>query len=152
MGLAYPLQDEFATVEELQDALVAPDMYLKTALYHTLCVGMESGRLRGMTPISQHKGLPDMLSIAYEAHFRTELHACISVAGYRHSYSKEATHERAQFFKKIIAVVKMDRANNTATAWTNRVQYLRDAGITSEDNPHEDATEHGGVDFDDDMF
>jgi hypothetical protein len=100
MALAEPLQEEFANVEELQKALAAPDMYLKTALYHTLCVGMESGRLRGMSPISQHKGLPDMLSIAYEAHFRTELHACMAVAGYRHSYSKEATHERAQFFKK----------------------------------------------------
>ena len=102
MALAEPLQEEFANVEELQKALVAPDMYLKTALYHTMCVGMESGKLRGMSPTTQHSGLPDMLSIAYEAHFRTELHACVSAPGYCHSYRKETTQQRALFFKKCL--------------------------------------------------
>jgi hypothetical protein len=113
---------------------------------------MESGKLRGMVPITTHCGLPDMLSISYEAHFRVELFQSCTMAGYRHSYSKDALKNRALFFKDLLPTVKEDRELNAAKAWEAREASLTAEGIFLAAAADEDANEHGGVDFDDDLY
>ena len=152
MKVANVIKDDVSTVQELQDALVSPDMYLLPLLYSALCAGMESGRLRAMEARTQQAALPDMISIAYEAHFRLELYQTCTMQGYRHSYSREALKDRAVFFKKMCKVVKTDRENNATQAWSTRQEALQMAGVYEADDMVEDATEHGGVDFDDDAF
>jgi hypothetical protein len=144
--------DDCPTIECLQRALISRDMYLFPKLYDALCAGMESGRLRGMDVRSKHVGLPDMLSIAYEAHFRVELYKTCTMQGYRHSYTNVCLKERAVFFQKMLKVVKSDRERNAAAAWTARQTQLVATGVFQAHDISEDAMEHGGVAFDDDAF
>jgi hypothetical protein len=152
MKLTTEMLEDFKDIEELREALVSSDMYTFNHLYNILCLGMESGKIRGMNLRTKHVGLPDMLSISYEAHFRCELHWTMSTQGYRHSYSKEALKYRAKRFMEVYQVVKRDRARHTASAWKARRIELKHAGTYQASELQEDATESGGVDFADDEF
>ena len=76
----------------------------------------------------------------------------MSVPGYRHSYTTDATKQRALFFTKVLKVVKLDRENNSAIAWAKREGDLTQAGIYESTVGNDDALDHGGVEFDDDLF
>ena len=139
-------------VEDFRSVLFSPTMYLYPNVYDKFCVGMESGRLRGMETRTSQSSLPDMISIAYEAHFRLEIYLACSEQGYRHSYSKEATQERSETFKQFLRVVKTDRINNADIAWTTRQDRLTQAGLLQATMVEDDAFEHGAVNFEDDAF
>jgi hypothetical protein len=124
-------------------------MYTLPNLYNIFCLGMESGKLRGMHPRTDHCPLSDMLSISYEAHFRVELQCTMLEPGYRHSYSKEAVQE---LFKQVCRAVKEDRLYNGETAWTQRQTMLVEQGVFQANEQAEDPTIHGGVEFEDDAF
>ena len=147
------LKEEFINVKDLRDALTSNEMYTFPVLYDRFCSGMESGKLRGMEELNTHKPLTDMLSSGYEAHFRCELSWAAIEQGYRHSYKKESTVERAGQFKIVLANVKEDRATNGAAAWeVRKVSLPEDRTTAHADDSDADAEANGGVVFGDDEF
>ena len=143
---------DFDDIEDFTAALVSPTMYLHPNLYNHFCLGMESGKLRGMEVRTQTCALQDMLSIAYEAHFRLELYLACGTQGYRHSYSADALKARAAQFSNTCRAVKSDREENGIAAWHCRQTHLRASGDFHATELTEDALQHGGVQFDDDAF
>jgi hypothetical protein len=130
MEVSDALKSEFRDKEALRSAITSNKMYTFPKLYNIFCLGMESGKLRGMHHRTDHCALPDMLSISYEAHFRVELHCTMSEAGYRHLYSKEAVQERSLIFKRVCRCVKNDRMNNGNLAWAKRQTMLVAQGVS----------------------
>ena len=145
MGLTDAMLQDFDEIEDFTKALLAPTMYLHPNVYNMFCLGMESGKLRGMDVRSQTCSLQDMLSIAYEAHFRLELYLACSTQGYRHSYSAEAQKARAKQFSSTCKAVKADRETNGPAAWRARQTHLRASGEFQADELTEDALNYGGV-------
>jgi hypothetical protein len=83
MVVSQELEDEFESPEDIREAMMSSDMYTHPTLYDLFCRGLESGKIHGMDVRSISASLPDMLSVAYEAHCRIQLVCGMECQGYR---------------------------------------------------------------------
>ena len=153
MQLVESLSMDFETVDDFREALISNHLYNSPAAYDLLSKGMECGRVRGTEQMTNNKELSSMLSVSFEAHFRVELWYALSTQGFRHSYTSEASIERARLFKEVLPYVLADRRNNGEDAWKKRCDDLIFDGtfMGAEDN-EADTQEHGGIEFEEDQY
>jgi hypothetical protein len=144
---------EFESVEELRLQLMRADLRQHAKLYHYLCLGMESGRMRG-TEKRPPCPLEQILTISHEAMFRYELALSISAQSYRHGYNKEAVAKKAAEFEAFCWVVKEERELYAVSAWDVRQSYLMENGllVQSDDEDEPDDDPSGEVTIDEALF
>lgn len=135
--LAKKLVSSLNSVKKLRSTLMSARMYENKILFNIFCSGIESGSLRS-APVRPRGPLDEYLTLAHEAHFRLELWYGLSCFNYAHSISREAGEIRVNNWKKMLALVKEDRAKNLAAAVKERL-----AADNGSDDDYDD-----GEDFD----
>jgi hypothetical protein len=143
MKLSPAMEPFFESIQDLQDCLMSSELYTCAPLYDILSSGFEDGKMRGMSRRGPTP-LPDLLTIAHEAHFRCELFAVLKRQSYRHGMSQEAGNKRAEVYKYQVALVEKDRRLHGVDAWATRQKNL--GNVDAANSEDEDAPElHGAV-------
>jgi hypothetical protein len=113
------LREEFKTVEDLRDALFSYNMYNFPKLFDMFCGGLESGRLRGTSRL-QMTPIDNLITVAHEAHFRSELWFALQTQSYGHDPSTSANAARFEKHRIFCALVAKDRRENATNAFNHR--------------------------------
>jgi hypothetical protein len=114
-------------------------MYTNEVLYDCFCSGLESGALKQLEkrpPTHINK----LITIAHEAHFRTELWFALSCPGYGHRPNKSWNITRKTEWKTFIHLVHADREANADNAHRSRMQTLNE---NDNHSGHEDSDNEG---------
>jgi hypothetical protein len=133
------VQSGIETVDELRGLIKSDKMYTNEVLYDCFCSGLESGALKQLEkrPPTHIKKL---ITIAHEAHFRTELWFSLSSPGYGHRPNKTWNFTRKTEWKTFIHLVHADREANADNAHRSRMQTLNE---NDNHSGHEDSDNEG---------
>ena len=110
------------SVTALQELFRSDHLYTDSKV-HALWVGLfASGTIYGCKRAAPKDKLDSMVDIDYEAHARYEMISRLSCQGWRHGYTPAILAQRAQEFRQIRKLVRVDRLQNLAKAEANRLQ------------------------------
>ncbi len=104
MRISSSLRDEFDTIDDLRDALIAGSMYKYPLLFDLFCGGLESGKVCGI-PKMDVSPIEDIINVAHKAHFRLELWYAMVNLAYRHEPSKVQRTSRHEKHTTLCALV-----------------------------------------------
>jgi hypothetical protein len=119
MRISSSLRDEFETIDDLRDALIAGTMYKYPLLFDLFCGGLESGKIRGI-PKMDMSPIEDIIQVAHEAHFRLELWYAMVNHAYRHEPSKVQRTSRHAKHTALCALVTLERRECATHAFKHR--------------------------------
>ena len=119
MGISKALSTEFETVQDLRKAIASPKMYTYPLLFELFCAGLESGKLRSTKPMPMSR-IEQVITLAHEAHFRSELWFSLRGGNFSHDTSKQSIAERHGKFGEFCRFVNEDRHDNADKAFENR--------------------------------
>ena len=113
------LSSEFASITDLRKALFSPRMYAYPKFFDLFCAGLESGRLRGSKQMSISP-IEELITVAYEAHFRLELWYALAHTRYSHTIAKQYVSDRFEKHAEFCQFVAQDRRENGTAAFKLR--------------------------------
>jgi hypothetical protein len=145
MQLVPALQECFKDVAQLRAYILGSKMYLQFPLYELWSKALESGKLRNQDERNATP-LPDMLTIAHEAHFRCIVAWTISRQSYRQGLGVKAANQRTAEFQATCEAVAKDREKHADGAWQTRADMLGDEAENGSGSDGEGMV--GGVTFD----
>jgi hypothetical protein len=119
MGISKALSPEFETVQDLRKAIASSKMYTYPLLFDLFCAGLESGKLRSTKPMPISR-IEQVITLAHEAHFRSELWFSLRGGNFSHDTSKQSIAERHGKFGEFCRFVNEDRHDNADKAFENR--------------------------------
>ena len=134
------------TVEKVRDSLRSNCLYMNKAMFEFLCAGLESGMLKQSTRRVVPTPLRELITVAHEAHFRSELWLALKHKRYRHQVTITWAHERRAIWLEFCKLVKEDRDNNEELASTTRLAGLAGDGGVSGDESSDGDNIPDGVD------
>ena len=106
------VQSGLDTVEKVRDSLRSNCMYTNKVLFEFLCAGLESGMLKKSIRRLVPAPLRELITVAHEAHFRSEIWLALKHKRYRHQVTITWAHERRTIWLEFCKLVKEDRDNN----------------------------------------
>lgn len=133
--------DGLKTIENLREALMAPEFYQYKNLYHCFCSGLEAGLLRGLPETTDITRLEDLVSVGAETHFRAELWYTLSEYGFFHNIGKDHRISRINTFKAMGNAVREGRDKYGDAAWLSRQEDLVTDNEDEDDDEDEDEPE-----------
>ncbi len=117
------VQSGLDTVEKVRDSLRSDCMYTNKAMFEFLCAGLESGMLK-QSIRKLPASLRELITVAHEAHFRSEIWSALKHKRYRHQVTITWAHERRAIWLEFCKLVKEDRDNNEELASKTRLEIL----------------------------
>jgi hypothetical protein len=130
------IQSGITTVEDLRAIIKSSKMYTNEVIYDLFCAGLESGRLKQSEQIKPTH-IKKLITVAHEAHFRTEIWFALSSPAYHHRPHKTWIATRKAEWHRFLELVYRDRKDNADNAHLNRMQSI----LETDPNSDEDNTE-----------
>jgi hypothetical protein len=118
------VQSRLDTVEKVRESLRSNCMYTNKAMFEFFCAGLESGMLKQSTRKLVPTPLRELITVAHEAHFRSEIWLALKHKRYRHQVTITWAHERRAIWVEFCKLVKEDRNNNEESASKTRLEEL----------------------------
>jgi hypothetical protein len=118
------VQSGLDTVEKVRESLRSNCMYTNKAMFEFFCAGLESGMVKQFTRKLVPGPLRELITVAHEAHFRSEIWLALKHKRYRHQVTITWAHERRAIWLEFCTMVKEDRKNNEELVSRTRLEDL----------------------------
>jgi hypothetical protein len=119
------------TVGAVRKCLKSNAMYRNAAMYHLICGGIESGKVKRLGPKQNQTTISSLMTIAHEANIRMELHYNLKTQRSRHHPSTDHGLERTETWHVFMNLVYEDRKNNEKQATLDRAGRGGDDGLVN---------------------
>jgi hypothetical protein len=108
------------TVGAVRKCLKSNAMYRNAAMYHLICGGIESGKVKRLGTRQNQTTISSLMTVAHEANIRMELHYNLKKQSARHQPSNDHGKERTETWHLFMNLVYEDRKNNEKQATLDR--------------------------------